>query len=83
MAFGKVWYDIYNNGKERVASLILHKNRLRSKIQYVVPEFAIIDNDETTNMGRIHPFSTDIEGTEYGKAVAMKRNVYISKQTHH
>ncbi|CAF3348174.1 unnamed protein product [Rotaria sp. Silwood1] len=45
---------------------------LRSKIQHRVPEFDIIDNDETTNIGRVYPFSTDLERTEYGKAVAMK-----------
>ncbi|CAM4873654.1 unnamed protein product [Rotaria socialis] len=45
---------------------------LRGKIQHRVPEFEIIDNDETAHIGRIYPFSTDLERSEYGRAVAMK-----------
>nr|ACD88977.1 hypothetical protein [Adineta vaga] len=72
MAFAKVWYDIYDNRREHVASVILRKSHLRGKIQHRVPEFEIIGNDETTSIGRIYPFSTDLERTEYGQAVAVK-----------
>ncbi len=72
MAFAKVWYDIYDNRREYTASLVLRKSHLKSKIQHRVPEFEIIDNDETTNIGRIYPFSTDFERSEYGHAVAVK-----------
>ncbi len=72
VAFGKVWYDIYDNRREHIASLVLRKNHLKSKIQHRVPEFEIIANDETTNIGRIYPYSTDLERTEYGHAVAVK-----------
>ncbi|CAF0995401.1 unnamed protein product [Rotaria sordida] len=51
---------------------MLRKSHLKSKIQHRIPEFEIIDNDETTNIGRIYPFSTDLEHSEYGKAVAVK-----------
>ncbi|CAF0732353.1 unnamed protein product [Adineta steineri] len=72
VAFAKVWYDIYDNRREHVASVILRKSHLRSKIQHRVPEFEIIDSDETTNIGRMYPFSTDLERSEYGQAVAVK-----------
>jgi hypothetical protein len=72
VAFAKVWYDIYDDRHEHIASLILRKNHIRGKIQHRVPEFEIIDNDETTNIGRIYPFSTDLERSEYGQAVALK-----------
>jgi hypothetical protein len=72
VAFAKVWYDIYDNRREHVASVILRKSHIRSKIQHRVPEFEIIDSDETTNIGRIYPFSTDLQRSEYGQAVAVK-----------
>jgi hypothetical protein len=72
VAFGKVWYDIYDNRREHIASLVLRKSHIRSKIQHRVPEFEIIGNDETTNIGRIYPFSTDLQRSEYGQAVAVK-----------
>lgn len=72
MAFAKVWYDIYNPRREHLASLILRKSHLKSKIQHRVPEFEILDQDETTNIGRIYPFSTDLGRSEYGQAVAVK-----------
>lgn len=72
VAFAKVWYDIYSDRREHLASVVLRKSHLKSKIQHRVPEFEIIDTDETTNIGRIYPFSTDLERTEYGKAVAVK-----------
>jgi len=72
VAFAKVWYDIYNNTREHIASLILRKSHIKSKIQHRVPEFEIIDRDEITNIGRIYPFSMDLERSEYGQAVAVK-----------
>ncbi|CAF0779567.1 unnamed protein product [Adineta ricciae] len=51
---------------------MLRKSHLRGKIQHRVPEFEVIGNDETTNIGRIYPFSTDLERSEYGQAVAVK-----------
>jgi hypothetical protein len=72
VAFAKVWYDIYSNTREHIASLILRKSHIKSKIQHRVPEFEIIDRDETTNIGRIYPFSMDLERSEYGQAVAVK-----------
>ncbi len=56
---------------------MLRKNHLRGKIQHRVPEFEIIDNDETTNIGRIYPFSMDLERSEYGQAVALKSLFYF------
>ncbi len=79
MAFAKVWYDIYDNRREHIASLILRKSNLKSKIQHRVPEFEIIDRDETTNIGRIYPFSTDLERSEYGQAVAVKSKFSINR----
>lgn len=72
LAFAKVWYDIYNQRREHQASLILRKSHLRGKIQHRVPEFEIIGNDETTNIGKIYPFSTDLERSEYRQAVSVK-----------
>lgn len=80
VAFGKVWYDIYDNRREHAVSLMLRKGHLRSKIQHRVPEFEIIDNDETTKIGRIYPFSTDLERSDYRKAVAVKGIMF--KQVH-
>ena len=56
---------------------MLRKNHLRGKIQHRVPEFEIIDNDETTSIGRIYPFSMDLERSEYGQAVALKSLFYF------
>jgi hypothetical protein len=72
LAFAKIWYDIYNNKHEHVVSLMLRKNYLRSKIQYRVPEFKILDSDQKTNIGGLYPFSTDLQKSEYGHAVAIK-----------
>ena len=72
LAFAKVWYDIYNQRREHQASLMLRKSHLRGKIQHRVPEFEIIGSDETTNIGKIYPFSTDLERSEYRQAVAVK-----------
>lgn len=65
-------YDVYNNRHEHVVSLKLCKNYLRDRIQHRTPEFEILSNDETTNIGRISSYSTDFERTEYGHAAAMK-----------
>jgi hypothetical protein len=72
LAFAKFRYDVYNNKHEHVVSLILRKSHLRSKIQHRIVEYEILNNDKRTNIGRIYPFSTNAEGTEYGHAVAMK-----------
>lgn len=72
VAFAKVWYDIYDSEREHVASVLLRKSHLRGKIQHRVPEFEIISSDGTTNIGRINPFSTDLERSEYGQAVSVK-----------
>lgn len=81
MAFAKVWYDIYDDRREHVATLILRKSHIKSKILHRVPEFIIIGNDETTNIGRIYPFSTDLERSEYGQAVAVK-SMYLKEMNH-
>jgi hypothetical protein len=75
LAFIRVWYDVYNNKHERVVSIRLRKSYLRSKIQYCVPEFEILDSDAITNIGRIYPYSTDFERSEYGHAVAMRSTI--------
>ncbi|CAF3932868.1 unnamed protein product [Rotaria magnacalcarata] len=72
LAFGKVWYDVYDGIREHIASLALRKSHIRSKIQHRVPEVLIFDKDETKDIGHIYPFSTDLERSEYGNAVAMK-----------
>ncbi len=73
MVFGKIWYDVYNNKYEHVISLMLRKSHLLSKIHHRILDFEILDNDEITNIGRIYPFSTDLEQSHYGNAVAIKR----------
>jgi len=72
LAFTKLRYDVYNNKHEHVVSLILRKSYLRSKIQHRVVEVEILNNDKKTYIGRIYPFSTNLERAEYGHAVAMK-----------
>ncbi|CAF3242769.1 unnamed protein product [Rotaria socialis] len=72
LVFGKIWYDVYDGVREHIASLALRKSHIRSKIQHRVPEVSIFDTDETKNIGHIYPFSTDLERSEYGNAVAMK-----------
>lgn len=72
IAFAKLWYNIYNNKRERVASLMLRKSHLRRRIQHRTLEFDILDVDQKTKIGRISPFSTNLQGTEYNKAIAMK-----------
>jgi hypothetical protein len=73
LVFGKIWYDVYNNKYEHVISLMLRKSHLLSKIHHRILDFEILDNDEITNTGRIYPFSTDLEKSHYGNAVAIKR----------
>jgi hypothetical protein len=72
LAFGKIWYDIYNVKREHVVSLMLRKTFLRSKIQHRIHVCEILDNDKMTNIGCIYPYSTYLERTKYGYAVAMK-----------
>ena len=79
IAFAKVWYDVFNNKRERMASLMLRKSHLRSRIQHRIREFQILDHDQKTSIGRIYPFSTNLQGTEYRNAVAIKSliNLYF------
>lgn len=77
LAFGKVWYDLYDRRRERKISLVLRKNHLRGKLQHRVPEFTIIDNDEASQIGRIYLYSTDLQRTEYGQAVAVKGSCFL------
>ena len=82
IAFAKVWYNVYNNKRERVASLMLRKSHLRSKIQHRIPEFDILDVDQKTKIGRISPFSTNLQGTGYRTAVAIKSLSSIHRFKH-
>lgn len=72
LVLGKLWYDVYDNNREQIASLTLHSHHLKDKIQHRSPEFSILDVDEMKEIGHIFPFSTDLEGSEYGNAIAMK-----------
>jgi hypothetical protein len=72
LAFIRIRYNVYNNKHERVVSIRLRKSYLRSKIQHCAPEFEILDSDKRTKIGRIYPYSTDFERSEYGHAVAMR-----------
>ena len=71
-AFAKIWINAYNNKDEHVASLMLRKTDLRGKIHHRILECEIFDNDQLTNIGRIYPFSTDLERSEYRHAAAVK-----------
>jgi hypothetical protein len=51
---------------------MLRKNHLKSKIQHRIHEFEILDGDKMTNIGRIYPYSMNLERTKYGHAVAMR-----------
>jgi hypothetical protein len=51
---------------------MLRKNHLKSKIQHRIHEFEILDSDKMTNIGRIYPYSMNLERTKYGHAVAMR-----------
>ena len=80
VAFGKVWYDIYDMSHEHIASLVLRKSHLRGKIQRRVPEFDIIDKNETASIGKISLFSTDLEQSEHGQAIVAKGTFrYVAK----
>ncbi|CAF1159481.1 unnamed protein product [Rotaria sordida] len=72
LAFGKVWYDVYDNRRVHIVSLALRKNHIRGKIQHRVPAVSILNSDESKNIGHIYPYSSDLEQTDYGNAVAMK-----------
>jgi hypothetical protein len=51
---------------------MLRKIHLKGRIQHRILEFEILDTDEITNIGRIYPFSTDLQRSEYGHAAAVK-----------
>ncbi len=76
LAFAKIWYDIYNIKREHVVSLMLRKSSLRSTIQHRIREFEILDNDKSTTIGRIYPYSMNLEQTIFRHAVAM-RSLFI------
>ncbi|CAF1102111.1 unnamed protein product [Rotaria sp. Silwood1] len=72
LAFGKVWYDVYDNRREHIASLALRKNHIKGKIQHRVLQVLIFNGDESKAIGHIYPYSSDLQRTEYGSAVAIK-----------
>ncbi|UJR23245.1 hypothetical protein I4U23_026265 [Adineta vaga] len=72
LTFGKSCYDVYNSQYEHINTLILRKSYFRSKIQHRISEYEILDRNEIDIIGRIYPFSTDLERSQYGQAVAIK-----------
>jgi len=72
MAFHKVWYDVYDYRRDHILSVMLKKSHIKRKILHEVPEFEIVGGDETTSIGRIYPYSTDTEMSDYGNAIAIK-----------
>ena len=72
LALGKVRYGIYDPKRERVISVVLRKSHLRSKIHHRVLDIDIFERDESKSIGRIYPYSTHLERSEYGPATAMK-----------
>lgn len=77
MAFGKVWYNVYNNNYEHIINLMLRKSHLISRIQHRTLEFEVLDTDKITNIGRLYPFSTNLESSHYGYAAAIKRIFFL------
>ncbi|CAF1363885.1 unnamed protein product [Adineta steineri] len=71
-ALNKLRYNVYNTDYKHAVSLILRKNYLIKKIQHRVSEFEIINKNEISSIGRIYPFSTDLERSQYGQAIAIK-----------
>ena len=83
LAFGKVWYDVYSPKREHVVSLMLRKSHLRSRIQHRVLDIDIFDCNESEPIGRIYPYSTHLERSEYGPATAVKgKSARISNRRH-
>ncbi|CAF1632239.1 unnamed protein product [Adineta ricciae] len=72
IGLGKSYYDVYNSQYEHTYTLILRKSYLRSKIQHRMSEYEILDQNKTNIIGRICPFSTDIERSQYGQATSIK-----------
>ena len=63
---------MYNQQREHQLSLVLHKRHLRGKLQHRVCEFEILHTNDERLVGKICPFSTDSQRSEYAQATAVK-----------
>ena len=82
IGLGKPCYHVYNSQYEHIYTLILRKSYLRSKIQHRISEYEILDQNKTHIIGRICPFSTDVERSQYGQATSIKCTIYLTITSH-